>query len=151
MSFWLAPARRELAGLISEYLRKGRIGVTLKCRRPAALGGLLFGFDIAIITGAGSILVVSGRWCRRFPQRYARPCDDFSGVDTMDRKCARRSVVSLRVSRGWQGRTFGFLTAMALAPCLFSWLWVRETRNKSLEEMESHWVGTGVATRNASD
>lgn len=47
--------------------------------------------------------------------------------------------------------TFGFLAIMALAQGVFTWLWVPETRNKSLEEMESHWLGTSVVTRNASD
>ena len=38
--------------------------------------------------------------------------------------------------------TFGFLGVMALGQGIFTWLWVPETRNKSLEEMESHWAGT---------
>lgn len=36
--------------------------------------------------------------------------------------------------------TFAFLAAMALAQGIFTWLWVPETRHKSLEEMESYWV-----------
>jgi len=47
--------------------------------------------------------------------------------------------------------TFGFLAAMALAQGVFTWLWVPETRNKSLEEMESYWVGAAVAKENATD
>lgn len=37
--------------------------------------------------------------------------------------------------------TFGFLGVMALGQGIFTWLLVPETRNKSLEEMESHWAG----------
>jgi MFS transporter, SP family, arabinose:H+ symporter len=47
--------------------------------------------------------------------------------------------------------TFGFLAVMAAAQGVFTWLWVPETRNKSLEEMESFWVGAAVEARNASD
>jgi SP family arabinose:H+ symporter-like MFS transporter len=36
--------------------------------------------------------------------------------------------------------TFGFLAMMALAQGVFTWLYVPETRNKSLEEMEGHWA-----------
>ena len=36
--------------------------------------------------------------------------------------------------------TFGFLAVMALGQGIFTWLCVPETRNKSLEEMESHWA-----------
>lgn len=45
--------------------------------------------------------------------------------------------------------TFGFLATMALGQGIFTWLCVPETRNKSLEEMESHWAGAEVATKNA--
>jgi len=47
--------------------------------------------------------------------------------------------------------TFSFLAIMAVAQGLFTWHWVPETRNKSLEEMESYWVGAAVPTRDASD
>ena len=47
--------------------------------------------------------------------------------------------------------TFGFLAIMAVAQGLFTWHWVPETRNKSLEEMESYWVGAAVPTRDTSD
>lgn len=46
--------------------------------------------------------------------------------------------------------TFGFLAVMALGQGIFTWLYVPETRNKSLEEMESHWAGAGVATKKAT-
>ncbi len=50
-----------------------------------------------------------------------------------------------------KAETFGFLAFMALAQGLFTWIWVPETRNKSLEEMENYWVGVPVVTRDASD
>jgi SP family arabinose:H+ symporter-like MFS transporter len=46
--------------------------------------------------------------------------------------------------------TFGFLAVMALGQGIFTWLCVPETRNKSLEEMESHWAGAGAATKKAT-
>ena len=36
--------------------------------------------------------------------------------------------------------TFGFLAVMALGQALFTWLFVPETRNKSLEEIELFWA-----------
>lgn len=36
--------------------------------------------------------------------------------------------------------TFGFLAAMALAQAAVTWLWVPETRNKSLEQIERAWA-----------
>jgi SP family arabinose:H+ symporter-like MFS transporter len=36
--------------------------------------------------------------------------------------------------------TFGFLAAMALAQAVVTWLWVPETKNKTLEEIERAWV-----------
>jgi hypothetical protein len=50
-----------------------------------------------------------------------------------------------------KAETFGFLAIMAVAQGLFTWLWLPETRNKSLEEMESYWVGAEATTRDASD
>jgi sugar porter (SP) family MFS transporter len=50
-----------------------------------------------------------------------------------------------------KAETFGFLAIMAVAQGLFTWFWVPETRNKSLEEMESYWIGKPVPTRDASD
>jgi MFS transporter, SP family, arabinose:H+ symporter len=47
--------------------------------------------------------------------------------------------------------TFGFLAAMALAQAIFTWLWVPETRNKPLEEMESYWASASAQTRNLAD
>jgi SP family arabinose:H+ symporter-like MFS transporter len=47
--------------------------------------------------------------------------------------------------------TFGFLAAMALAQGVFTWLWVPETRNKSLEEMESYWAAGSGETGKAAD
>lgn len=48
--------------------------------------------------------------------------------------------------------TFGFLAIMALAQGVFTWGWVPETRNKSLEEMESNWVAApAAASRDVSD
>lgn len=37
--------------------------------------------------------------------------------------------------------TFGFLAVMALAQALFMWIFVPETRNKPLEEIEEFWNG----------
>jgi sugar porter (SP) family MFS transporter len=50
-----------------------------------------------------------------------------------------------------KAETFGFLAIMAVAQGLFTWFWVPETRNKSLEEMESYWVGEPVPTSDSSD
>lgn len=36
--------------------------------------------------------------------------------------------------------TFGFLAAMALAQAAVTWLWVPETKNKTLEEIEKAWI-----------
>jgi SP family arabinose:H+ symporter-like MFS transporter len=36
--------------------------------------------------------------------------------------------------------TFGFLAAMALGQALFTWRFVPETRNKTLEEIEGFWM-----------
>jgi hypothetical protein len=35
--------------------------------------------------------------------------------------------------------TFGFLAAMALAQAITTWLFVPETKNKPLEEIEEFW------------
>jgi SP family arabinose:H+ symporter-like MFS transporter len=37
--------------------------------------------------------------------------------------------------------TFGFLAAMAIAQAAVTWLWVPETKNKTLEEIERAWAG----------
>lgn len=50
-----------------------------------------------------------------------------------------------------KAETFGFLAIMAVAQGLFTLFWVPETRNKSLEEMESYWVGAPVPTPDVSD
>jgi MFS transporter, SP family, arabinose:H+ symporter len=50
-----------------------------------------------------------------------------------------------------KAETFGFLAIMAVVQGLFTWIWVPETRNKSLEEMESYWVDEPVPTSSASD
>jgi hypothetical protein len=36
--------------------------------------------------------------------------------------------------------TFGFLAVMALSQALFTWWFVPETRNKTLEEIEGFWM-----------
>jgi len=46
--------------------------------------------------------------------------------------------------------TFSFLAVMALGQGIFTWLYVPETRNKSLEEMESHWAGATTQTGSAA-
>lgn len=46
--------------------------------------------------------------------------------------------------------TFGFLAVMALGQGVFTWLCVPETRNKSLEEIESHWEGATAEARKAA-
>lgn len=38
--------------------------------------------------------------------------------------------------------TFGFLAVMALTQAIFTWLFVRETKNKPLEEIEKFWATT---------
>ena len=40
--------------------------------------------------------------------------------------------------------TFGFLAAMAIAQAAVTWLWVPETKNKTLEEIERAWMGEGA-------
>ena len=47
--------------------------------------------------------------------------------------------------------TFGFLALMALAQGLFTWRLVPETRNKTLEEIESHWTASKCAVPVSSD
>ena len=43
--------------------------------------------------------------------------------------------------------TFGFLAVMSIAQAAVTWLWVPETKNKTLEEIERAWAGDGaVAT-----
>jgi len=37
--------------------------------------------------------------------------------------------------------TFGFLAAMAIAQAVVTWVWVPETKNKTLEEIERAWAG----------
>ena len=46
--------------------------------------------------------------------------------------------------------TFGFLAAMALAQAIFMWLFVPETKNKPLEEIEDFWK-TGTAGNCSAD
>jgi MFS family permease len=36
--------------------------------------------------------------------------------------------------------TFGFLALMALSQGIFTWLYVPETKNKRLEEIEDYWI-----------
>ena len=36
--------------------------------------------------------------------------------------------------------TFGFLALMALTQGVFTWFFVPETKNKTLEEIESSWI-----------
>jgi sugar porter (SP) family MFS transporter len=43
--------------------------------------------------------------------------------------------------------TFGFLALMALAQAIFTWIWVPETRNRPLEEMESYWASASKQAR----
>lgn len=46
--------------------------------------------------------------------------------------------------------TFGFLMVMSLGQGVFTWMFVPETRNKSLEEMENHWAGAMTQTGKAA-
>ncbi len=43
--------------------------------------------------------------------------------------------------------TFAFLAAMALAQALFTWRFVPETKNKTLEEIEEQWKDMTMAGR----
>jgi MFS family permease len=45
----------------------------------------------------------------------------------------------LAFNRIGKATTFGFLTAMCLAQAVFTWFFVPETKNKSLEEIEEFW------------
>jgi SP family arabinose:H+ symporter-like MFS transporter len=38
--------------------------------------------------------------------------------------------------------TFGFLALMCICQAVFTWLWVPETKNKRLEEIESYWLSS---------
>jgi MFS family permease len=40
--------------------------------------------------------------------------------------------------------TFGFLAVMALSQAIFTWRFVPETRNKTLEEIEDFWVAESL-------
>jgi MFS transporter, SP family, arabinose:H+ symporter len=42
--------------------------------------------------------------------------------------------------------TFGFLATMALAQAVFTWLFVPETKNKPLEEIEEYWKRLAVSS-----
>jgi sugar porter (SP) family MFS transporter len=42
--------------------------------------------------------------------------------------------------------TFGFLALMALSQGVFTWLYVPETKNKSLEEIEGYWLASKRTT-----
>ena len=46
--------------------------------------------------------------------------------------------------------TFGFLAVMAIAQAAVTWLWVPETKNKTLEEIEKAWGGDKVVGTAAS-
>ena len=39
-----------------------------------------------------------------------------------------------------KGLTFGFLAAMAVVQAAVTWVWVPETKNRTLEEIEKAWV-----------
>jgi MFS transporter, SP family, arabinose:H+ symporter len=43
--------------------------------------------------------------------------------------------------------TFGFLAVMALSQAIFTWRFVPETRNKTLEEIEEFWVAESLRQR----
>jgi Sugar (and other) transporter len=40
--------------------------------------------------------------------------------------------------------TFGFLAAMALSQAIFTWKFVPETKNKTLEEIEGFWIAESL-------
>ena len=42
--------------------------------------------------------------------------------------------------------TFGFLAAMALAQAVFTWFFVSETKNATLEEIEEAWNARAKVT-----
>ena len=46
--------------------------------------------------------------------------------------------------------TFAFLAGMALLQAWFAWKFLPETKGKSLEEIEAHWIRTHSSTRSAS-
>jgi hypothetical protein len=43
--------------------------------------------------------------------------------------------------------TFGFLAAMSLLQAVFTWLWVPETKNATLEQIEQVWMETEGAAQ----
>ena len=51
------------------------------------------------------------------------------------------------LNRLGQAPTFAILGAVSLAQALFTWKYVPETRNRTLEEIERHWSETPVAAR----
>lgn len=46
--------------------------------------------------------------------------------------------------------TFGFLALMSMAQALFTWRFVPETKNRTLEEIEKYWVALHQDARNAA-
>ena len=51
------------------------------------------------------------------------------------------------LNRLGQAPTFAILAAFSLAQALFTWKFVPETRNRTLEEIEKHWSATPVPAR----
>ncbi len=47
--------------------------------------------------------------------------------------------------------TFGFLGLMAICQGVFTWLYVPETRNKNLEEIEDYWIAVEPSAVSASE
>ncbi len=56
-----------------------------------------------------------------------------------DRQCDCRAFVPLCLHVIGKALTFGFLALMALEQGIFTWLFVPETKNKRLEEIEDYW------------
>ncbi len=64
------------------------------------------------------------------------------GVPVLTQWIANAAVVllfPLAFNQIGKATTFGFLAAMSLLQALFAWLFVPETKNKRLEEIEEHW------------
>jgi len=89
--------------------RKINIGFVVLISTVAALGGLMFGFDIAIITGANPFIEL------------------YFGLSKIE------------LGLGTSSLLFGCIAVMAIAQLVFALKYVPETKGKTLEEIEIMW------------
>ena len=133
----------------------------------AALGGLLFGFDISIITGAGPFLIRHFKLIMAFIAFFAACIGPvfWTLVPEIFPNRVRGTAMIVPVLTQWAANaaavlffpvafnqvgkapTFAFLGVMALTQALFTWRFVPETRNKTLEEIEEQWKAGAAKPR----